>query len=88
MQIEVWVCPQGHYYGSSSTHGVDLSKIDNHPADIQHTRDFNPADPPVVSNRATCQHCKMLSGNTVNTERKLISIEVDVSDIFPELAVA
>lgn len=84
MQIQLWVCPNGHYYGASSVHGADLSKINNHPADIQHGRDFDPANPPVVSNRGTCQHCKMLSGGTVNIQRKLISIEVDLTDVFPE----
>lgn len=53
MQVELWICENGHYYGSSSTHGVDLTKEENFPSTIHGGR----SNPP-TGTRSTCGICQ------------------------------
>lgn len=54
MVIEVWICPKGHYYASSSIHGQDLREKLNHETTL-----YGGMSKPPTGNRSTCQHCKL-----------------------------
>lgn len=87
MQVELWICPNGHYYGSSSTHGQDLEEKLNYQADLQHAVTHDPAHPMVVGNRGQCQQCKAV-GKIVQRTRVTVEVPVPLSSQVYRRAVA
>lgn len=76
MEVQLWVCPNGHYWGSSSFEGRDLNAEPNYETSMRHSVGDIPMTK-VVSHRGDCMIC--------STPRKLISVEIDMGDVFPEL---
>lgn len=75
MLVELWICPEGHYFGSSSSHGKNLTEEINYEADLRHTVKHDPANPTVVGNRGECQNCKLLGKDV---QRTLVRVEVSL----------
>lgn len=76
MEMQVWVCPNGHYYAASGA--GDLSTAKNHRSSMRNAVGDKTFEE--TGTRDQCQHCKD------KPKRKLISIEIDLDEVFPELA--